>query len=271
MFSEMTAVPKLETIEITLFPSGVAEIAFNRPQRYNALSPQAYRDWLTAFQWAAQCDDVKVTVLTGRGKYYTSGQQLEMPNFDDDDLPAEMERRRNTTKNVVSEMIRFPKVLIGAVNGPAIGFGTTTLALCDVVYAVPDATFNTPFMKLAFCAEGCSSVLFPRIMGSAKANEMLLLGKVFTAEEMESCNFLTRILPKENFREQVLAIAEETAKFSVEAMKVTKGLVRGNDIEFLENVNKVEMEALAERMASPDSLESILRFVEESKKKKSKL
>lgn len=58
--------------------------------------------------------------------------------------------------------------------GPAIGFGVTTLALCDVVYTVPEATFNTPFMKLAFCAEGCSSLLFPRIMGISKANEMLV-------------------------------------------------------------------------------------------------
>lgn len=119
--SSMAAPPKLETIEITLFPSGVAEIAFNRPQRYNALSPQAYRvrlanilypgsrrtrtkihvslqDWLTAIQWAAKCDDAKVTVLTGRGKYYTSGQQLEMPDFSDANLPQEIQRRRNTTK-----------------------------------------------------------------------------------------------------------------------------------------------------------------------------
>jgi peroxisomal 3,2-trans-enoyl-CoA isomerase len=76
-------------------------------------------------------------------------------------------------------MINFPKLLIGAVNGKArikmigcyssvallghcIGFGTTTLALCDVVYSVPEATYSTPFMKLGFCAEGCSSVLFPR-------------------------------------------------------------------------------------------------------------
>jgi enoyl-CoA hydratase/carnithine racemase len=58
--------------------------------------------------------------------------------------------------------------------GNAIGFGVTTLALCDIVYSVPGATFNTPFMKFAFCAEGCSSVLFPRIMGISKANEMLV-------------------------------------------------------------------------------------------------
>lgn len=63
--------------------------------------------------------------------------------------------------------------------GPAIGFGVTTLALCDVVYSVPEATFNTPFMKLAFCAEGCSSILFPRIMGATKANEMLVTINIF--------------------------------------------------------------------------------------------
>lgn len=118
-----------------------------------------------------------MVVLTGRGKYYTSGQQLEMPDFSDPELPEKTKQRRLTTKylnhttrqrereitvdhvfllrNVVLEMIRFPKLLIGAVNGPAIGFGVTTLALCDVVYAVPEATFSTPFMKLGFVSLAC--------------------------------------------------------------------------------------------------------------------
>jgi hypothetical protein len=60
--------------------------------------------------------------------------------------------------------------------GPAIGFGATTLALCDVVYSVPHATFKTPFMQLGFCAEGCSSYLFPRILGPSRASEMLVSG-----------------------------------------------------------------------------------------------
>ncbi|KAI9313593.1 ClpP/crotonase-like domain-containing protein [Dichotomocladium elegans] len=267
----MGAVPKLETIEITLFPSGVAEIALNRPKRYNALSPQSYRDWLTAFQWAAQSEDVKVVLLTGRGKYYCSGQELGIPDFSDPNLPEEMERRRKTTHDVVQEMIRFPKLIIAGVNGPAIGFGATTLGLCDVVYSVPEATFTTPFMKLGFCAEGCSSVLFPRIMGNSRANEMLLLGRTFSAQEMEQIGFISRTFPKENFREQMLTIAEEGAKFSLEAMKVTKDLIHGYERKFLEKVNDIEMERLGERMASPDSLQSILRFVEESKRKKAKL
>ncbi|KAI7903491.1 ClpP/crotonase-like domain-containing protein [Cokeromyces recurvatus] len=266
-------IPKLETIEICLFPNGVVEIAHNRPKRYNALSPQSYRDWLAAIKWAAECDAVKVAVLTGRGKFYTSGQELQMPNLNEENIEEEMKRRRQTTTHVVTEMIKFPKLLIGAVNGPSIGFGTTTLALCDVVYSVPEATFGTPFMKLVlnelgFCAEGCSSILFPRIMGPSKANEMLLMGRTFTAKELVDCGLISRLIPAETFRDTILDLAGEAAKFSTEALKVTKGLIRDVDRDVLEQVNQAEMKALGERMSSSDSLESIMRFIEESAAKK---
>ncbi|KAI8890833.1 ClpP/crotonase [Backusella circina FSU 941] len=263
----MTSVPQLETIAITLFPNGVTEIALNRPKRYNALSPQAYKDWLAAFQWAKECDEVKVVVLTGRGKFYSSGQELGMPDLGDDPM-VEMNRRLNTTQGIVTEMIHFPKLLIGAVNGPAIGFGCTTLALCDVVYSVPDATFNTPFMRFGFCAEGCSSYLFPKIMGNSKANEMLLMGRTFSAQEMVDCGFISRLLPQENFNKNILDLAAAAAEFSVEAMKVTKKLVRGVDMDVLDGVNEEEMRQLIDRMTSADSLESIMKFIEEGQKKK---
>ncbi|KAG0734477.1 hypothetical protein G6F57_014790 [Rhizopus arrhizus] len=240
------SVPKLETVAITLFKNGVAEIAFNRPKRYNALSPQSYKDWLHALKWAADTNDVKVAVLTGRGKFYTSGQELVLPDPD----KKEMQR---------------------AVNGPSIGFGTTTLALCDVTYAVPEATFTTPFMKLGFCAEGCSSLLFPRIMGPSKANEMLLLGRTFTAQEMVDCGLISRLIESDGFRDKVLAIADQAAQFSVSAVRTTKRLIRGIDVELLEKVNREEMHALGERMESAESIESIRQFIEAGKKKKAKL
>lgn len=107
------SIPLLETLEITLTSTGVAELAFNRPNRYNALSPLAYRvnkwiinknshlqypkqDWLSAIQWAAKCDAVKVVVLTGRGKYYTSGQELQEPDFSAAGIEAQKKRRQVT-------------------------------------------------------------------------------------------------------------------------------------------------------------------------------
>ncbi|KAI9270837.1 ClpP/crotonase-like domain-containing protein [Sporodiniella umbellata] len=261
------SVPSLKTVAVTLFKNGVAEIAHNRPKRYNALSPQSYEDWLAAIKWAATSDSVKVVVLTGKGKYYTSGQELVLSKVSEE----EFERRCSVTEELISQMIRFPKLLIGAVNGPSIGFGTTTLALCDVVYSVPEATFATPFMKLAFCAEGCSSVLFPKIMGPSRANEMLLLGEVFTAQKMADCGFVSRLIESDKFSETVHSIANRAAQYSPTALKRTKGLIRNVDIETLEKVNKDEMAMLRVCMKSEESMEYIQRFLEAAQKKKAKL
>ncbi|KAI8342405.1 ClpP/crotonase-like domain-containing protein [Chlamydoabsidia padenii] len=263
----MANIPTFETLVINVAANGVAEICFNRPDRFNSLIPQAYADWLAALQWTAQEDSVKVCIITGHGQYYTSGQELAMPDFNNENLAEDLNRQHQTTKNLVEEMIRFPKLLIGAVNGHCIGFGTTTLALCDVVYSVPDATYATPFMKLGFCAEGCSSVLFPRIMGTSRANEMLLLGRRFSAKEMEACGFL-RILPKDNFHQHVMTLASQATEFSVQAMKVTKELVRGVDRDLLLKTNEEEMDQLAHRMGSADSFESIQRFLKDARRKK---
>ncbi|KAI8145272.1 ClpP/crotonase-like domain-containing protein [Fennellomyces sp. T-0311] len=261
------SVPKFETLEITVFPSGVTEMAFNRPQVYNAFSAEAYKDWLDFMQWAATSDLVKVVVLTGRGKYYSSGQQLQKPDFSSAGV-AKNSERRNVVKTLVDELIKFPKLLIAAVNGPAYGFAVTTLALCDVVYCVPSSTFTTPFMKLGFCAEGCSSYLFPQIMGRSRANEMLLMGRTFSAQEMIESGMVSRHYPEQGFRETVLGLAEEAAKFSAVAIATTKKLSRQPEQEFLFKVNVEEMARLTERTASKESMDTVLRFAEEAERKR---
>lgn len=267
-----SSIPKLETFQIKLHSTGVAEIIFNRPHIYNALSRQVNSEWLEAINWAAACDDVKVAMLIGRGKYYTSGKQLSpspMP------AGATLEERiainkesSSQTRALVAAMVNFPKLLIAAINGHAIGFGVTTMALCDVIYSVPHATFKTPFMKLGFCAEGCSSVLLPRIMGPSRANEMLLMGREFTAEELEQCGLISRVLPEEGFHEHVLKLATEAAQFSMGALTTTKKLVRDVDREVLLKANDDEFDRLAERVSSPESVEAIRKFVEDNEKKK---
>jgi peroxisomal 3,2-trans-enoyl-CoA isomerase len=87
------------------------------------------------------------------------------------------------------------------------------------------------------------------------------MGRTFSASEMVDCGFVSRILPTEGFREQVLKLAGNAANFSAEALKVTKDLIKGIDRELLEKVNQEEMRMLGERMASSDSVESIMRFM----------
>lgn len=149
--------------------------------------------------------------------------------------------------------------------GPAIGFGVTSLALCDIVYSAPEATFVTPFMKLGFCAEGCSSILFPKMMGTSKANEMLLMGRTFTAQELEQCGFISQILPSEGFHEKVIEIAEKATQYSSVAIAVTKKLMRDIDREKLLLVNEIEMKQLSICMESKESIDQILLFVSKRK------
>ncbi|KAI8578408.1 hypothetical protein K450DRAFT_247774 [Umbelopsis ramanniana AG] len=269
----MLEIPDLETFAIKLHSTGVAEIIFNRPEKYNALSSQVYAEWLKAINWAARCDDVKVTVLTGRGKYYSSGKELAVPDPVSESLTYEEKlalsnEGSRTTRSLVEALINFPKLLIAAVNGPAIGFAVTSLALCDVVYSVPSATFRTPFMQLGICAEGCSSTLFQRIMGPSKANEMLLMGRQFTAPELLKAGFIGEILPEEAFYEDVLKLATNAAQFSLEALKTTKKLIRDVDRELLLKVNNEEFDRLAEKKISQEYFDSVVRFVEDAKKKK---
>ncbi|KAJ3195511.1 Enoyl-CoA delta isomerase 2, mitochondrial, partial [Dinochytrium kinnereticum] len=204
-----------KTIEVLDLGNGVREIAFNRPEKFNAFSPQLYDDFLAALQDATADETTKVTILTGRGKFYSSGQELSAPAASENPA-AYLRHRANVTTQIAETLINYPKLLIAAINGPAIGYACTSLAICDLVYSVPHATFNTPFMELALAVEGCSSILFPRIMGNAKANEMLLLGAKYTAEEWERLGMITRILPADNFLEQVRAIAQKAAGFSTE-------------------------------------------------------
>ncbi|KAF9374659.1 Enoyl-CoA delta isomerase 2, mitochondrial, partial [Mortierella sp. AD011] len=141
----------LDTFDIKILEHGVAVIAFNRPKRYNALNPTVYDQWGRALEWAAKSDDVRVVVLTGNGKYFSSGQELTIPSSEDLENNGGPEgvfkKRAVFTQKVVTELIYFPKLIIAAVQGPAIGFGVTSVAICDVVYATPEATFNTPFMQ----------------------------------------------------------------------------------------------------------------------------
>ncbi|KAF9089565.1 Enoyl-CoA delta isomerase 2, mitochondrial [Mortierella sp. GBA35] len=271
----MSVPTDLDTFEIKLLEHGVCVIAFNRPKKYNALNPQVYDQWGRALEWAAKSDDVRVVVLTGNGKYFTSGQELTIPDSSEleDGAEAVFKKRSGYTENVVRQLIYFPKLIIAAIQGPVIGFGVTSTAICDVVYTVPEATFNTPFMQLGFCAEACSSVLFPRIMGYSRANEMLLMGRKFTAEEMRDAGMVARIFPKETFMQEVLKAATQAAKYPPEAMKATKKLIRENDCKFLEETNLKEMNLLGQRMASEESANAIIEFMmaKHERKEKAKL
>ncbi|XP_065828614.1 enoyl-CoA delta isomerase 2-like isoform X2 [Oscarella lobularis] len=182
---------------------GVLSIALNRPKKLNSLTLQMYRDITSALARAGSDDAVRVCTLTAHGDYYSSGNDL---NSFMNVTPGGVERIAREGEEIlhafVDSFIKFPKPLVAIVNGPAFGIMVTTLALADLVFSSDKATFYTPFAETAQSPEGCSSLLFPMIIGPAKASEILLLSHKLTAKEVFDRNLVTAVYPHDQFREE---------------------------------------------------------------------
>lgn len=155
----------------------VMTITFNEPKRCNAWG-DSIMNGLRAALYRAQTDsNIRVVILTGNGKYYSSGVDFagSMQVMRPSKLTVVAAKRNEELFNL---FIDFPKPLIAAVNGPAIGAPVTSATLCDAMLVSEKATFLTPFSSLALPAEGCSSYTFPLIMGEARAKLMLEEGRV---------------------------------------------------------------------------------------------
>lgn len=168
-------------------------------------------------------------------------------------------------------IISCKKVLIAAVNGPAIGYGTTSLALYDLVYSVPHAYFMTPFTRWALCPEGCSSVTFPAIMGHQKAAALLLAGERMSAEELYTAGLITKIIDassNEEFMKKVLKIAFRIASYPPVALLASKEVLGQQRERELIEANDAECEHLRIRLNHQESKDAVQGFLKEQEQKR---
>jgi peroxisomal 3,2-trans-enoyl-CoA isomerase len=165
-------------------------------------------------------------------------------------------------------MIKSDKLLVTAVHGASPGWGTSSLALADLVYATPDAYFFTPFVQLGISAEACSSITFAKIMGHQKAASLLLACDRMTATELETAGLVTKVLPKESFLDTVLANCYRIAKLPSEALKINKSLMMRKCRQELLESNDFELKLLSERARSQEARIAVNNFLSEQASKK---
>ncbi|XP_008051551.1 enoyl-CoA delta isomerase 2, mitochondrial isoform X2 [Carlito syrichta] len=249
-----------ETLMMTL-EDGITKIVFNRPTKKNAINTKMYDEIMRALK-AASKDDSSLTVLTGNGDYYSSGNDLT--NFTDIPPGGVEEKAKNSAillREFVDCFIDFPKPLIAAVNGPAVGISVTLLGLFDAVFASDRATFHTPFSHLGQTPEGCSSYTFPKIMGPAKATEMLVFGKKLTAREACTNGLVTEVFPDSTFQKEVWTRLKAFAKLPPNAMRISKEVMRNSEKEKLHAVNAEECSVLQGRWLSDECLNAVSNFL----------
>ncbi|XP_058411332.1 enoyl-CoA delta isomerase 2 isoform X1 [Diceros bicornis minor] len=240
---------------------GITKIMLNRPTRKNAISTQMYQEIILALKAASQ-DDSAITVLTGNGDFYCSGNDLT--NVTDTPLGGIEEKAKNSTnllRDFVASFIDFPKPLIAVVNGPAVGIAVTLLGLFDIVYASDRATFHTPFSHLGLSPEGCSSYTFPKIMGPTKATEMLTFGKKLTAREACAQGLVTEVFPDATFQKEVWTRLTAYAKLPSNVLRISKQVIRSMEKEKLHSVNVEESSIVQERFLSEESMNAVMNFL----------
>lgn len=187
-------------------------------------------------------------------------------------------------KSMISAFIQFPKLLIAVVNGPCFGIAATTAALCDVIYATDNvslvnsfclieykshwfqAYFYTPFTLLGLCAEGASSYVFPRILGTSKASEMLLLNHKMSAKEALQFNFVSEVFTSSELTTKVWPRIETFATLPKNSMKVSKMLMKKFDLDKLEKACDDEMVELYKCQDSDEFMNAVISFMNRKSK-----
>ncbi|MEE6465153.1 hypothetical protein FKM82_006463 [Ascaphus truei] len=216
----------------------------------NSLNPEVMKEVQGALNTAA-ADDSKLVLLSAVGSVFCCG--LDFIYFIrrlTDDRKRESTKMAEAIRTFVNTFIQFKKPIIVAVNGPAIGLGASILPLCDVIWANEKAWFQTPYTTFGQSPDGCSSLMFPKIMGLASANEMLFSGRKLTAQEACAKGLVSQVFWPGTFTQEVMVLEE------------SKGLVRNIMRGDLEQTNDRECEVLKKIWGSAQGMDSMLKYLQ---------
>ena len=248
--------------------NNVITICMNTPERLNGWTQPMMFAIKDAFASAASDPDCKALILTGADPYYCAGV-----NLSDTMKPMHPKTLFDTivsqNQALFDTFLDFPKPVVAAVNGPAIGACVTSATLCDAIIASEKATFHTPFAALGIVPEGCSSVHFERIMGPENARKMLDDGWKPTAEEAEKAGFVAKVVPHATLREEAQAKAEALVAAGVEGgvdRTICGQPATSELVQELKNVNARESVALAKAFMSVPFLTGQYEFLKSRNK-----
>ncbi|WP_282607157.1 enoyl-CoA hydratase [Pelagibius sp. Alg239-R121] len=233
----------------------ILKITINRPDKKNALTLAMY-DQMTAAVEAAQNDsEVRVVTITGTGDAFSSGNDLA------DFLSHPPTPGDSPAARFLHTIAGAEKPLIAAVNGLAIGIGTTLLLHCDLAYAAVSAKFQLPFVNLALVPEAGSSLLLPQVAGHKKAAELLMLGEMFDPETAREAGLINGVCADVALEQTVMEVSRRLAAKPPEALRLTKALLKDHSGDAGERINK-ELGHFAHRLESPEAHEAMQAFME---------
>lgn len=240
---------------ITAVADGVLTATMSRPKRRNAMSTQMCTELTAALDTASGDPQVRVMVINGAAGHFTSGYDI-MEFAQNPPTSAD-----HPVMTLLGRLATFEKPLLAAVEGAAVGIGTTMLMHCDMIWAAENTRFELPFVRLGLVPEAGSSVLLPRLAGHARAAEILMLCEPFAAQTALEIGLINGVCADDALHAHVAERAQALTRQPAAALRQTKRLMKAPHAEALQRVMEAEGRIFSERLTSPEAMEAFTAFM----------
>lgn len=255
-------IKEFETVKLEIKDNGVAIITLNRPKYMNAFNYEICRDFPAACQ-EVKDQEAKVLIVTGAGAGFTSGGDVSV--LAAMDSPAKAKWTYDQSTGVVKAAYEMEIPVIAAVNGPVAGAGLALMMACDMIMAADTAKLAFSFINVAFTADSGASYFLTRLVGYQKAAEILMFGRVLSAQEAERLGIVNKVVPADQLMDEALAWGNKLAAGPGFTQKLDKKLLRA--AMFNDFYEQAELESMYQILtwASDDFKEGTRAFLEKRK------
>src|SRR5215471_18356860 len=244
---------------ITERSGNILRTQLNRPAQKNAMTSAMYITLADLLNGAAKDDQIRVVLWHAAGDSFSAGNDIQ------DFLKNPPGSGESPQARLIQALINFDKPIVVAVQGAAIGGGTTMLTHCDFLFAGESAKFQMPFVNLALVPEFGSSYSVPARIGYLRAAELILLGSRFDAKHAAELGLVTRVVPDQELLTTATDAARALAEKAPSALRACKRLMRASTREQVDRAVKLELQEFSERVRSAEAKEAFTAFIEKRK------
>ena len=238
----------------------IRTIRMNRPDKKNALTAEMYAAMAEAIETAGGASPIRAILIMGVPGAFSAGNDLG------DFMKAAMggEGLGNSVLNFLHALARCERPLVAAVQGVAVGIGTTMMLHCDYAVAASDARFSPPFIALGLVPEAGSSLIAPRLMGQRRAFELLVMGKPFGGEEAKAAGLVNQVVAADQVEAEAMKAAQTIAALPPEGVAISRRLMKGEPAEIVKRIDE-EATQFKLRLGSPEAREAFQAFFSRKK------
>ena len=239
----------------------IVTVSFNRPQVKNATNPRMHQELARVFPEIGRDPEAYVVVLTGEGDAFSSGGDIDTLRISLDDQARWVESMIEA-REILMGVIDLDRPVIAKVNGHAVGLGATLALVCDIVIAKDTAKIIDPHVKVGLVAGDGGSIIWPALVGYAKAKKYLLTGDPITGAEAAAIGLVTEAVPADQLDARVAAIAESLASGAAVAIRLTKKSINMSLRQQMDALIEAHLGYETMSHLSADHREAVTAFVE---------